>query len=486
MDLRTGIVASANALGVNPLDLATAMSYESGFRPDVWGGKGGKYYGLIQFGPTERAQYGVDTNDPIGSQLGENGAVVKYLRGRGVKPGMGLLDIYSTINAGSPGRYNASDAGNGGAPGTVRDKVEKQMAAHRDRAARLLGGELAMPAQTGFTPPGQALPQEKASFADPVLPPGVDSTTTASVNPLASLGAMIMAMGANKSSTPQPALNAVARRASAGPQVNTSDPLNLAENTGGPAAPDGTPITDAGLFIGTKEEAMKKGLLDPIGNGPPEGQPSLMPTLPDMSGMVRAWDALMKPIGEISPRPKDQPPLAPDLTGVKNAASSVWSGVKQAGNALMKPIGELSLGDITAAPPAAAAAPTARPYGGPDARPMPGGGGQVTLPPDRPMPSGPLPAQAALPPDRPMPMGPMAQGNLMASADPTLPASAPAPTPRPANGGKTPFDTLSFLQAMGSVAAALGGNGPAVKPVSLSGVLHQPNFQGLPIPRGLL
>lgn len=147
--LRDGIIESAKALGVNPVDLATAISYETGgtFDPTKRGPttQWGQHRGLIQFGQPQAQKYGVDWNNPLGSQLGENGAVVKYLRDTGVKPGMGLLDIYSAINAGGVGRYNRSDANNGGAPGTVADKVNNQMAGHRAKAEALLGG--------GFTPP---------------------------------------------------------------------------------------------------------------------------------------------------------------------------------------------------------------------------------------------------------------------------------------------------------------------------------------------
>jgi hypothetical protein len=58
---------------------------------------------------------------------------------------MGLLDIYSAINAGGVGRYGASDANNGGAPGTVRDKVEQQMTGHRQNALALLGNDFSAP-----------------------------------------------------------------------------------------------------------------------------------------------------------------------------------------------------------------------------------------------------------------------------------------------------------------------------------------------------
>lgn len=148
MDLRSGIVATAQALGIDPLDLATAISYETAgtFDPTKAGPttQWGRHRGLIQFGEPQAAKYGVDWNNPVGSQLGPDGAVARYLRDTGVKPGMGLLDIYSAINAGGVGRYNRTDANNGGAPGTVRDKVETQMAGHRAKAAKLLGGELAV------------------------------------------------------------------------------------------------------------------------------------------------------------------------------------------------------------------------------------------------------------------------------------------------------------------------------------------------------
>ena len=143
-DLKSGIQSTAQALGIDPVDLGTAISYETAgtFDPTKRGPttQWGQHKGLIQFGEPQAKQYGVDWQNPVGSQLGPNGAVAKYLTDHGVKPGMGLLDIYSAINAGAPGRYNASDANNGGAPGTVRDKVEKQMAVHRAKALALLGG----------------------------------------------------------------------------------------------------------------------------------------------------------------------------------------------------------------------------------------------------------------------------------------------------------------------------------------------------------
>lgn len=144
-DLKSGIKATAESLGISPVDLATAISYETGgtFDPVKSGPttQWGKHRGLIQFGEPQAEKYGVDWNNPVVSQLGPDGAVAKYLRDTGVKPGMGMLDIYSAINAGGVGRYNASDANNGGAPGTVRDKVEKQMGGHRAKALAMFGGD---------------------------------------------------------------------------------------------------------------------------------------------------------------------------------------------------------------------------------------------------------------------------------------------------------------------------------------------------------
>ena len=48
----------AQAAGYNADDLLKVMQYESSGDASRWGGKGGQYFGLIQFGPNERAQFG--------------------------------------------------------------------------------------------------------------------------------------------------------------------------------------------------------------------------------------------------------------------------------------------------------------------------------------------------------------------------------------------------------------------------------------------
>lgn len=170
MDLRAGIIETAAALGMDPVDLATIISYETGgtFDPQQPGPttQWGQHRGLIQFGEPQAREYGVDWSNPAGSQLGANGAIVRYYRANGWQPGMGMLDAYSIVNAGAPGRYNASDANNGGAPGTVRDKVEDQMAGHRQRAIALLGADAQ---QNALAPQGQAMPpqEQQNALAEP-------------------------------------------------------------------------------------------------------------------------------------------------------------------------------------------------------------------------------------------------------------------------------------------------------------------------------
>lgn len=139
-DLRAAIVAEAQRIGANPLDLATVISYETGGTFDAWKAgpktQWGRHVGLIQMGEPQRAKYGYTSDKDIAGLVK---ASADYLVDNGFEPGMGLLDMYSTINAGAPGRYDASDATNGGAPGTVRDKVAT-MAGHQANAEKLLGG----------------------------------------------------------------------------------------------------------------------------------------------------------------------------------------------------------------------------------------------------------------------------------------------------------------------------------------------------------
>lgn len=195
-ELVSAVRASANRLGVDPSDLLTAMSYETGGKlsTGLWGGAKNNYLGLIQFGPEERAKYGVTPDQSYTDQVG---AAESFLRDRGVKPGMGLLDIYSTINAGRPGLYNRSDAANGGAPGTVADKVAS-MAGHRMRANALLGipGDASAP-QVASNPVQASTPAPQApSVPLSISPAGAPASAGSDMGPM--LAALQQMAGASQ------------------------------------------------------------------------------------------------------------------------------------------------------------------------------------------------------------------------------------------------------------------------------------------------
>ena len=207
-EIRSGIMASAGALGIDPVDLATAISYETAgtFDPTKRGPttQWGQHQGFIQFGEPQAKEHGVDWSNPVGSQLGENGAVVSYLRKAGVKPGMGMLDIYSAINAGGVGRYGASDANNGGAPGTVADKVNNQMAGHRQKALALLGqggGATVGEPMAYYDDKGMSVETRQPAFSPDAQPAG-DARSTVEANPPRNAAEAVTAMaGGNMPAT---------------------------------------------------------------------------------------------------------------------------------------------------------------------------------------------------------------------------------------------------------------------------------------------
>src|SRR3990167_4006029 len=135
--LKSAIIDGARDLGVDPVDLATVMAYETGGTFDPWQKgpttKWGTHRGLIQWGEPQRKQYGITKGMPIVDQLR---AVGRYLRNAGVRAGMGLLDIYSAVNAGRVGRPGASDR-----PGkTVRSHVAQMTRQYRPGMAAELAG----------------------------------------------------------------------------------------------------------------------------------------------------------------------------------------------------------------------------------------------------------------------------------------------------------------------------------------------------------
>jgi LysM repeat protein/ribosomal 30S subunit maturation factor RimM len=95
------IVSAANELGVRPEDLAAVISQETmgTFDPQIIGGEGNNYKGLIQFGIPERKAYGYRDGMSFEEQL--LGPVVRYLKDRGVKRGHGVKELYAAILTGN-------------------------------------------------------------------------------------------------------------------------------------------------------------------------------------------------------------------------------------------------------------------------------------------------------------------------------------------------------------------------------------------------
>jgi hypothetical protein len=124
---------------------------------------------------------------------------------------MGLPDIYSTINAGSPGRYNASDANNGGAPGTVMDKVTQQMGPHRANAMRLLGVDAGMIPQATAQAPNTTARAPAAGAPMPLAPAAAPAESTDNGNAalmaqLTNIPKLLQAQAANQQFAPAPVM----------------------------------------------------------------------------------------------------------------------------------------------------------------------------------------------------------------------------------------------------------------------------------------
>lgn len=154
------LIAAAQKLGVSPLDLATIISFETGgtFSPSKWGGAGGNYMGLIQFGAPERRQYGANANQSFEQQV--TGPVVRYFQDRFKGVGMStqgasLEDLYTTVLAGNPrANRNSRDSF-----GTSPRSGVAAMGPHRQKALQMFfGGSMA---NVGFG----AMEQAEASNA---------------------------------------------------------------------------------------------------------------------------------------------------------------------------------------------------------------------------------------------------------------------------------------------------------------------------------
>jgi len=160
--LALAIRREAERIGANPHDFATVISFETGGTFNPWQKgprtKWGQHIGLIQMGEPQRKKYGY-TPDKSVEELVK--ASADYLVDNGFKAGMGLHQMYATINTGSPHKGHLSDAKNGGTWGSANDKVNHQMHGHRKKAAALLGGSF-VPQQ------GKIFPTQAGEVSAPI------------------------------------------------------------------------------------------------------------------------------------------------------------------------------------------------------------------------------------------------------------------------------------------------------------------------------
>ena len=134
------IKTTADNLGVDVYSLGGLFEMESGHRPNVWGGAGGNYYGIIQWGDYERKEAGLDPskianlNYTIEEQLPH---VEKWLKGRGFIPGKhGTTELYRTVLVGNP--YESGTDSNLTNSDTAAEQMKPGGALYR-RAQKLYG-----------------------------------------------------------------------------------------------------------------------------------------------------------------------------------------------------------------------------------------------------------------------------------------------------------------------------------------------------------
>ena len=150
---KNAVIATANRMGVDPNALAGLIHMESGFRPNVWGGAGGNYRGLIQFGPGAREEVGLPAGDmTIEAQMPY---VERYFNQRGFKPGMSTEQMYRTVLVGNPHTSGTDSFG------TNSDATGKRMAPGGDlynagksylEGATLTGTTTATASRSGGSP----------------------------------------------------------------------------------------------------------------------------------------------------------------------------------------------------------------------------------------------------------------------------------------------------------------------------------------------
>lgn len=152
------IAGAAQQLGVDPRTLGALMELESGVNPNIWGGAGKQYRGLIQFGPGARKEVGLPERPmTIAEQVPY---VVKYFQQRGFQPGKhGPTELYRTVLVGNPHQSGTDSFG------TNSDRAAQRM---------LPGGDLYRRFAAKFEPAAQDLPLAAAGSGSGGGLPGLD------------------------------------------------------------------------------------------------------------------------------------------------------------------------------------------------------------------------------------------------------------------------------------------------------------------------
>ena len=141
-DDANALVQQARSLGLDPASLGALIELESGGDPNIWGGAGGQYRGLIQFGPSARKEVGLPGGAMTAAQ--QMPYVGKYFQQRGFRPGEhGVTEMYRTVLVGNPHQSGTDSFG------TNSDKAAKRMKPGGDlyerartRLSTALGGAL--------------------------------------------------------------------------------------------------------------------------------------------------------------------------------------------------------------------------------------------------------------------------------------------------------------------------------------------------------
>lgn len=369
--------------------------------------------------------------------------------------------------------------------------------------------------QSGFTPTGQPLPQEAAPFQNAGGAPKLSAPTAKSTAGfLSALGEAMVSSAQAEPRMSEPALNSIAQKASAGPQIDTSDPLGLQSGGNGGAASPAAPMS------------MPAAAGAPM-SAPPSGAPQGTPAGVDFKQLIDTMEKLKsaapqsEPLWEVGKDGEVKP-----RTGLRDALKMKPTGYLQGGEGTPyhtptsprapeqgPPMPADPVSSVIPSPQAGSLQSQIAPIG---ADPFANRFDKMTAMPERGTQTGGLLSVPALPNedrfDKMNPFGsPATQGlpnedrfdkmnpfvkspqgpanedrfDKMQSIPDSfkLPDTAPIPEAKPT---KKPFDTMGFLSALGGVMSALDQGSPEVRPVSLSGVRHDANFNGLPMRQGLL